>query len=75
MIKANEAACWVLQSEEHFVLLGKRIIRGPIYEEYTYLPVMRVGGTFYHIKYEDKELKVDYSMPIFVDKQLNIVEE
>lgn len=74
-MNAREAALWVLQSEEHFVLLGKRIIRGHIYEEYTYLPVMRVGGTFYHMKYEDKELKVDYSMPIFVDEQLNVVEE
>lgn len=73
-MKAKEAAIWVLQSDNHFVLFGNRIMRGSIYEEYEYFPVIRVKDSFYHVKYEDGQEKVDYSAPIYVDKNWNVME-
>lgn len=75
---ANEAAGWVLASEDNYVILNKRIvIRGPIYEykfsEVPYVPVIRVKGTFYHVKYENCLPMVDYSAPIEVDENNYII--
>lgn len=74
-IKANEAALWVLRGEDFFVILENRIIKGSIYMENEFTPVIRVGGSFYHIKYENGEPKADYTSPIVVDNELNIIEE
>lgn len=74
-MKANEAAMWVLNNEDNFVIFGKRVCKGPIYEEYSYVPVIRVGGNFYHIKYKEGCPKADYDSPVYVDTNFNIVEE
>lgn len=73
-MNAREAALWVLQSEDQYLIWCNKVIRGPVLEEYKYQPVVKVGGTFYRIRYENGEPKADYDSPVYVDEQLNIIE-
>lgn len=74
-MKAEEAALWVLNGENNFVIFGGKVCKGPIYEEYSYVPVVKVGEYFYHVNWEKGQPKVDYGTPpVYVDENFNIVE-
>ena len=73
-MNTSDAATWVLSGEDHFVIFGNKVCKGPVYSQYKYIPVIRVGGDFYHLKYIEGVPTADYNSRVYVDEKLNICE-
>lgn len=68
-MNAQETALWILQSEDHFILWENRPFRPHVLQkESPYQPLIRVNGTYYHVKYDNGEPVVDYSSPVDCDE-------